>query len=168
MCSAYQVLTIVNKHFSHLEVYQRAGGSRLFAYTEKNMHRAMMMCATMENSLLPVVLAELLTPWTERVESDDAREPAAQPILNDDDGAVRVKYTYYNTGYYHQQFWNMIDEKTAPIVARLGPVNGAVGALKRWFTGVPLAGQRTSRSDTTTASIAPGRVISCLLVYMII
>ena len=62
VCSAYQVLTIVNKHFSHLEVYQRAGGSRLFAYTEKNMHRAMMMCATMENSLLPVVLAELLTP----------------------------------------------------------------------------------------------------------
>ena len=142
VCSAYQVLTIVNKHFSHLEVYQRAGGSRLFAYTEKNMHRAMMMCATMENSLLPVVLAELLTP---------ARSVSKVMMLVNllrsrykcsDNTVFRIKYTYYNTGYYHQQFWNMIDEKTAPIVARLGPVKGAVGALKRWFTGGTAGGPK--------------------------
>ena len=28
----------------------------------------------------------------------------------------------------------MIDEKTSPLVARLGPLGNAVGALKAWFT----------------------------------
>ena len=37
---------------------------------------------------------------------------------------------------------SVIDEKTAPIVARLGPVNGAVGALKRWFTGGTAGGPK--------------------------
>ena len=38
-----------------------------------------------------------------------------------DNTVFRIKFTYYNTGYYHQQFWNMIDEKTSPCQVIDGP-----------------------------------------------
>jgi len=47
VCSAYQVATIAHKHFADTAVYQRAGGERAFTYLQENMHRALMMCATM-------------------------------------------------------------------------------------------------------------------------
>ena len=45
----------------------------------------------------------------------------------------RIKYTYYDAGYYHRQFWSMLDEKTAPAIAKVPPL--AALALRRARSG---------------------------------
>ena len=40
----------------------------------------------------------------------------------------RIKYTYYDAGYYHRQFWSMLDEKTAPAIAKVPPLAAGVRA----------------------------------------
>ena len=134
VCAAFQAASTIDKHFGHTTVYQSVGAGRLFAYAQENMHQAMMMCATMEISMLPVCLAELLTPARSISKVVMLVNLLRRRYACTDNTVFRIKFTYYNTGYYHQQFWNMIDEKTSPLVARLGPLGNAVGALKAWFT----------------------------------
>lgn len=133
-CAAYQVGTILNKHFGSSMVWQSTGASKLFMYAQENMHRAMMTCATMEISMLPVVLLEMFTP---------ARSPTKVFMLVNllkrryqcsDNTVFRIKYTYYDSGYYHRQFWGMVGEKTGPVLSRLGPVRFLVDKGKNWFT----------------------------------
>lgn len=134
-CAAYQAGTILNKHFGGTQIWQKTGAAKLFEHAQENMHRAMMTCATMEISMLPVVVMELLTP---------NRSPAKVFMLLNllkkryacvDNTVFRIKYTYYDAGYYHRQFWEMVGAKTAPVVRRLGPLRWVVEKGKNWFTG---------------------------------
>jgi hypothetical protein len=79
-CAAYQAGTILNKHFGHTGLWRRVGGGTFFLYAQENMHRAMMTCATMEISVLPVVLAELFTPRRSFAARVRAGQPAAPPV----------------------------------------------------------------------------------------
>ena len=129
-CAAYQAGTILNKHFGHTGLWRRVGGGAFFLYAQENMHRAMMTCATMEISVLPVVLAELFTP-----RRSFARAFALASLLRRrcscaDNTVFRIKYTYYDAGYYHRQFWSMLDEKTAPAIAKVPPLAALVRAAK--------------------------------------
>ena len=47
-----------------------------------------------------------------------------------DNTVFRIKYTYYDAGYYHRQFWSMLDEKTAPAIAKVPPLAALVRAAK--------------------------------------
>ena len=134
-CAAYQAGTILNKHFGGTQIWQKTGAAKLFQHAQENMHRAMMTCATMEISMLPVVVMELFTP---------NRSPAKVFVLLNllkkryacvDNTVFRIKYTYYDAGYYHRQFWEMVGAKTAPVVRRLGPLRWVVEKGKNWFTG---------------------------------
>jgi hypothetical protein len=94
------------------------------------MHRAMMTCATTEISTLPIALAELFTPRRSFV-----RAAALIILLHrrkscPDNTVFRIKYTYYDAGYYHRQFWSMLDEKTKPVIAKVPPLAALVRAAK--------------------------------------
>eukprot|EP00740_Mantoniella_antarctica_P005842 CAMPEP_0181361710 /NCGR_PEP_ID=MMETSP1106-20121128/7499_1 /TAXON_ID=81844 /ORGANISM="Mantoniella antarctica, Strain SL-175" /LENGTH=222 /DNA_ID=CAMNT_0023475377 /DNA_START=262 /DNA_END=930 /DNA_ORIENTATION=- len=135
--SGYQVATIVNKHFGETAAYKRVGGERLFAYAQANMHRALMMCATMEVSVLMLMLIEVFKLRTARSVFTVAFYLLLLRAKHacTDNTVFRIKFTYYNTGFYHQQMWNMIDERTAPILQRVSSLQAPVNMLKRWFTG---------------------------------
>lgn len=133
--SGYQVATIVNKHFGESGLYKRMGGDRLFAYAQENMHRAMMMCATMEVSMMMLVIMELFTPARSVSRVVMYANVLRAKYACTDNTVFRIKFTYYNTGFYHQQVWNMIDEKMAPLLSRVGILRMPVNAVKRWFTG---------------------------------
>lgn len=134
--SGYQVATIVNKHFGETAVYKRLGAGRLFAYAQENMHRAVMMCATMEVSVLLLVLMELFTPARSVSRVVMYVNVLRSKYACTDNTVFRIKFTYYNTGFYHQQVWNMIDEKTKPLLQRVTFLQPPVNMLKRWFTGI--------------------------------
>ena len=53
-----------------------------------------------------------------------------------DNTVFRIKFPYYDTGFYHRQVWNMIDEKTAPLLNRVGVLQTPVNLVKKWFTGI--------------------------------
>jgi len=71
--------------------------------------------ATMEVSLLLVIFVELFTA---------ARSPLRLMLYVNvlrakyncnDDTVFRIKYTYYNTGFYHREVWKMFGDKLQPI-----------------------------------------------------
>jgi hypothetical protein len=97
------------------------------------MHRAMMMCATMEISTLPFAFTELFTPSRSFIKIFALVTLLRRRYSCTDNTVFRIKYTYYDSGYYHRQFWTMVDAKTAPLVNRYGPVASAVGKVKTWF-----------------------------------
>ena len=129
-CAAYQAGTILNKHFGHTGFWMKSGGAALFKHAQENMHRAMMTCATTEISTLPIACAELFTPRRSFV-----RAAALIILLHrrrscPDNTVFRIKYTYYDAGYYHRQFWSMLDEKIAPAIAKVPPLAALVRAAK--------------------------------------
>lgn len=101
--SGYQVATIVNKHFGESAAYKRLGGERLFSYAQENMHRAVMMCATMEVSVLLLVVMELFTPARSVGRLVMYLNLLRARYACADNTVFRIKFTYYNTGFYHQQ-----------------------------------------------------------------
>jgi len=137
VCSAYQVATIAHKHFGDSAVYQRVGGARAFTYMQENMHRALMMCATMEVSVLLLVLMELVTPARSVTRVVMYVNVLRAKYACTDNTVFRIKFTYYNTGFYHQQVWAMIGEKLAPVTTRAPAVlTRPLGMAKAWFTGM--------------------------------
>ena len=137
--SAYQVMTIVNKHFGESAAYKRIGGGKLFSYAQENMHRAVMMCATMEVSVLLLVLMELFTPARSVSRVVMYVNVLRAKYACTDNTVFRIKFTYYDTGFYHRQVWNMIDEKTtAPLLSRVGFLKTPVKLVQKWFTGVDM------------------------------
>jgi hypothetical protein len=145
-CAAYQAGTILNKHFGHTGFWVKSGGAALFQHAQENMHRAMMTCATTEISTLPIAVAELFTP-----RRSFARTAALIILLHrrrscPDNTVFRIKYTYYDAGYYHRQFWSMLDEKTAPVIAKVPPLAALVRAAKTFFFAAPEARARKPKA----------------------
>ena len=134
-CAAYQAGTILNKHFGHTGAWQKSGAAALFAHAQENMHRAMMTCATMEITTLPVVLAELFTPRRSFARAFALANLLRRRYKCPDNTVFRIKYTYYDAGYYHRQFWHMLDEKTAPAIARVPPLAALVETAKARLAG---------------------------------
>ena len=139
-CAAYQAGTILNKHFGHTGLWRRVGGGAFFLYAQENMHRAMMTCATTEITTLPVVLAELFTPRRSFARAFALANLLRRRYRCPDNTVFRIKYTYYDAGYYHRQFWHMLDEKAAPVLAKVPPLAALVLSVK-----ARLAGNRSTR-----------------------
>ena len=95
----------------------------------------MMTCATTEITTLPVVLAELFTPRRSFARAFALANLLRRRYRCPDNTVFRIKYTYYDAGYYHRQFWHMLDEKAAPVLAKVPPLAALVRTVKARLTG---------------------------------
>merc|ERR1719231_584660 len=99
------------------------------------MHKALMLNATMEVSLLLVLLVELFTPARSFLRLMLYTNILRAKYNCGDNTVFRIKYTMYDTKFYHQQVWNMLDEKLQPIVTRVPALQKPMDMAKMWFRG---------------------------------
>ena len=132
ICGGFQLLTIANKHFP--ATLKRVRGDQVFALAQQEMHKMMAMCATMECSMLPLLIMELFTPARSVTRVVMYSQLLRRRYACKDDTVFRIKYTYGNAGQFHQQVWSMLGQKTSPILSRVPGIEKVLGPLKRWFT----------------------------------
>lgn len=132
ICGGFQLLTIANKHFP--ATLKRVRGDQVFALAQQEMHKMMAMCATMECSMLPLLIMELFTPARSVTRVVMYVNYLRRRYACKDDTVFRIKYTYGNAGQFHQQVWSMLGQKTSPILSRVPGIDKVLGPLKRWFT----------------------------------
>lgn len=133
----YQWFTIVHKIF-HSEdgksVYTKVGMSRIFLFLQEKMHVAISLSALMEIVILAVIL-------TESVRRRSLGKTFAYVMWLrsryqcEDNTVFRIKYTYYNTGYYHKEAWKSLNQNLlAPLTSRVPILQRLSDAIATAFT----------------------------------
>eukprot|EP00239_Pterosperma_sp_CCMP1384_P001315 CAMPEP_0197848834 /NCGR_PEP_ID=MMETSP1438-20131217/10193_1 /TAXON_ID=1461541 /ORGANISM="Pterosperma sp., Strain CCMP1384" /LENGTH=172 /DNA_ID=CAMNT_0043461263 /DNA_START=347 /DNA_END=865 /DNA_ORIENTATION=+ len=130
---AYQWMTIVDKQFGTNRLWEKFGKD-LYAKAQLNMEVALILCASLEIGLWLFLMIEMITP---------ARNPLRIILyLNflrlryrcTDNTVLRMKFTSYNTKFYHEQIWNQLGEKLAPVL-NFKFIQPGFQFVKKWFTG---------------------------------
>ena len=131
----YQWFTIVHKIF-HSEdgksLYTKVGMSRIFSFLQEKMHVALSLSALMEIVILAVIV------------TDSVRKRSVGKTFMyvmwlrsryqcEDNTVFRIKYTYYNTGYYHKEAWKSLNQNL------FAPLTSRVPALQRVSDGIAMA-----------------------------
>ena len=133
----YQWFTIVHKIF-HSEdgksLYTKVGMSRIFSFLQKKMHVAMSLSALMEIVILVVVVLEAVK-----------RRSLGKMFAHlmwlrsryqcEDNTVFRIKYTYYNTGYYHKEAWKSLNQNLfAPLTSKVPVLQRLSDRQQQHFT----------------------------------
>ena len=133
----YQWFTIVHKIF-HSEdgksLYTKVGMSRIFSFLQKKMHVAMSLSALMEIVILVVVVLEAVKRRS--LGKMFAYVMWLRSRYQCEDNTVfRIKYTYYNTGYYHKEAWKSLNQNLfAPLTSKVPVLQRLSDTIATAFT----------------------------------